>query len=68
MEKLRDFREEARRILPFVYLGNTGEPEITKCRRCGRDIVARRGYTIFHNSLDTSGKCGHCGEDNGMIL
>ena len=68
MEELRDFLEEARRILPFVYLGNTDEPEVTKCRRCGRDIVTRRRYTIFHNSLDTSGNCGYCGEDNGMVL
>ena len=64
---LHTFLDEARRVLPFVYLGNVEEPEITKCCRCGRDIVERRGYTIFHNSLDASGKCGYCGADNGMV-
>lgn len=67
LEMLHAFCEEARKILPYVYLGNTEEPEITKCRRCGRDIVGRRGYTIFHNSLDALGKCGYCGAENGIV-
>lgn len=68
LETMHRYAAEARKVLPHVYLGNTDEPGITRCCRCRRDIFVRQGYTAFHNSLDEWGKCGYCGEDNGIVL
>ena len=59
--------ERARNIglaegLEFVYIGNVvGQVgENTVCPACGRDVIARKGFSIvamnMHGSL-----CGHCG-------
>jgi pyruvate formate lyase activating enzyme len=54
-------REEGVR---FVYLGNVpGHPlESTFCPRCGRRLIARRGYAVdFAEGGPFAGRCG-CGE------
>lgn len=66
--------ERAREIgletgLKFVYIGNVpGHPgENTYCPRCGELAIERAGFSITRYDVD-KGKCGHCGEDLGIVL
>ncbi|MDP8264308.1 MAG: AmmeMemoRadiSam system radical SAM enzyme [Candidatus Aceula lacicola] len=49
--------------LNFVYIGNIPQQigEDTRCPRCGKMLIKRRGYTILENNLK-EGKCPFCGE------
>lgn len=57
---------QARRIgidagLRYVYEGNLpGEGETTACWQCGKEIVARIGFTVQENHAP-QGTCGYCG-------
>ncbi|MCD6169942.1 MAG: AmmeMemoRadiSam system radical SAM enzyme [Candidatus Latescibacteria bacterium] len=59
--------ERARRIaretgLNYVYIGNVAgsEAENTRCPKCGKVVVRRRGYSVLEVNLK-EGKCGFCG-------
>jgi pyruvate formate lyase activating enzyme len=51
--------------LHYVYAGNlpgqVGDLENTRCPKCLRLLVERRGYHIAHNELDGAGNCPACG-------
>jgi pyruvate formate lyase activating enzyme len=45
-----------------VYVGNIDAPtlESTYCPNCGKLLIGRRNYRVFHFSLG-DGKCIRCG-------
>jgi len=47
--------------LNYVYIGNVpGHPaEGTRCPRCGKILIERRGYAVAINGLE-DGRCAHC--------
>jgi len=64
VETLKKAREIAlEEGLYYVYIGNV--PEIsasdTKCPSCGKVVIARRGYRVFENNVE-SGKCKFCSQ------
>ncbi|MCL2270768.1 MAG: AmmeMemoRadiSam system radical SAM enzyme [Treponema sp.] len=65
--------KRAREKLRFVYTGNTGEENNTKCRHCGTVLVRRRGYRIDTSALaapvDGDGfyRCAHCGGKTHLV-
>jgi pyruvate formate lyase activating enzyme len=63
IDKLLRARETARREgIKFVYVGNIDAPtlESTYCPNCGKLLIGRRNYRVFHFSLG-DGKCIRCG-------
>lgn len=54
-------REEG---LRYVYAGNlpgrVGEFEDTRCAACGDTLVARRGFQVQANRVDSDGRCPGC--------
>jgi pyruvate formate lyase activating enzyme len=48
--------------LKYVYAGNLrgSEREHTYCPACGQTVIARHGFRVDLNHLE-SGHCGHCG-------
>jgi len=48
--------------LQYVYLGNVAghEAESTFCPKCGKAVIARRGYRILQTNLKGNA-CTHCG-------
>ncbi len=62
---LRRAGEIAHGHLRFVYLGNAGEGEDTRCPACGELLLARRGYAVRVVGLvegPAGGCCRECGE------
>ncbi len=50
----------------YVYEGNLGGEEDTKCKKCGKLIVKRKGYDI--DLVGLKGKnCSKCGAENNFI-
>jgi pyruvate formate lyase activating enzyme len=49
--------------LHFPYVGNIAGRggEDTRCPKCGKTVVVRRGFTVKENKLKADGKCPHCG-------
>jgi pyruvate formate lyase activating enzyme len=49
--------------LHYVYVGNAPQLgfEDTICPKCGKVLVARRGYSILEKNLE-NGNCRYCGE------
>jgi len=47
--------------LDYVYIGNTFGPSNTKCKKCGNELISRKGYLTRFIGLDEEGKCNHCG-------
>ena len=52
--------------IEYVYIGNVGDPllESTKCPRCGKTLIYRHGYRVWHFNLDRDGdryRCPRCG-------
>ncbi|GAB6147510.1 radical SAM protein [Stetteria hydrogenophila] len=50
----------------YVYIGNVWDPEweATRCPRCGKTLIARRGYRVTYWGLDWSNgkyRCPRCG-------
>ncbi|MEB3816321.1 MAG: radical SAM protein, partial [Desulfurococcales archaeon] len=64
---LFEIAEKAKRAgINYVYIGNLWEPELetTRCPRCGKILIARRGYRVVHWALDYSNgkyRCPRCG-------
>lgn len=67
LRTLEGFRDIAEKRLKHVYLGNCGGSAVTRCEKCGRDILARSEYNIFQRHIAASGNCGFCGQDNGIV-
>ncbi|NLI96600.1 MAG: AmmeMemoRadiSam system radical SAM enzyme [Synergistaceae bacterium] len=65
---MEEFRQTAAARLPYVYTGNVPDLGITRCRKCGRDIVVRNGYNVVQLELDPFGKCRFCGQENGFVV
>jgi len=67
-EMVREYCTLARKELPWVYSGNTGERSETRCLSCGGLLLARREYSIIENNLDPSGRCVACGTRSQIII
>lgn len=61
---MKQFEEIARSQLNFVYVGNIPGESVTYCKRCGREIIVRNGYSVSLCRTDSNGKCPYCGTDN----
>ena len=46
--------------LRYVYLGNVAEDSNTRCHKCGRLLIRRRGYWVTENNI-REGCCPDCG-------
>lgn len=65
---MEEYRQIASGRLFYVYPGNLPDLGITRCRKCGRDIVVRDGYNVVQLELDPLGKCRFCGQENGFVV
>ena len=67
-EMVDEYCALARKGLPWVYPGNTGERSETRCLSCGALLVARREYSIIENNLDSHGRCAACGTQSQIFI
>lgn len=65
---MEEFCALAKKALPFVYPGNTGDEAITRCQSCGEALVTRKGYSIVVKNLDIEGRCEVCGGQSPIIF
>lgn len=54
----------ARKKLRYVYEGNIGKENTTKCSNCSSTLIRRTGYKTVIENLDIFGKCSKCRADN----
>jgi len=47
--------------LDYIYIGNIFGRYSTKCKKCGHELISRRGYATRIIGLDAEGKCEKCG-------
>ncbi len=61
VETLVRFYKIAREELPYVYVGNVGDPkyETTYCPNCGAPVIIRHGY--YTEDRTERGRCPYCG-------
>jgi pyruvate formate lyase activating enzyme len=59
VETLQQAYEIAKEYLKFVYVGNTGGTNDTKCPDCGNPWIERSGYRTKVIAVDKCPKCGH---------
>ena len=52
--------QQARGMLPYVYMGNVDGGQTTFCPRCGEGVVVREYYVVRNRLQD--GQCPNCGE------
>ena len=52
---------EASRSLTYVYGGNMGEEQDTRCPSCGHPVIVREGYAV-ENRLKDGDRCPRCGQ------
>lgn len=70
MEKLiKIYNYALKQGLEYVYIGNIGDPEYesTKCPRCGRTLIHRKGFRIISNYLEYSSGIYRCRRCNYII-
>ena len=67
-EMVDEYCALARKGLPWVYPGNTGERTETRCPSCGGLLIARREYSIIENNLDSHGRCAACGTQSQIFI
>lgn len=67
-EMVGEYCALARKDLPWVYPGNTGERSETRCLSCGGLLLSRREYSILENNLDSQGRCRACGLKSQIII
>lgn len=65
---LREFAEAAREDLLYVYEGNTGGANGTKCASCGASLIERKDYRITGPFVDSSGRCLRCGTPSPFVI
>jgi pyruvate formate lyase activating enzyme len=60
---LRAYRIAKREGVNYVYLGNIPYEEYqdTRCPRCGKILIKRRGYNVTYYGLDSDTRCPRCG-------
>ncbi len=60
---LRAYRIARREGVEYVYIGNVAfeEYQDTRCPRCGKVLIKRRGYTVTYYGLDSGNRCPRCG-------
>ncbi len=56
----RALRAAGRHGLEFVYTGNTGRNNETRCNSCKRILIERVGYSV-RSSIGENGSCPGCG-------
>ncbi|GAA0075725.1 AmmeMemoRadiSam system radical SAM enzyme [Clostridium sp. CTA-5] len=67
IEKIIKFREEAKKYLNYVYIGNVnGVDNNMYCPKCGKLLIKRDGYNT--QVLTNENKCKECGEKINIIL
>lgn len=47
--------------LKYIYLGNIGANNDTRCLKCDEVLISRKYFGVFKNSIQ-QGCCSHCGE------
>jgi pyruvate formate lyase activating enzyme len=47
--------------LLYVYSGNLGEQDATRCPRCGTELIRRQGYGWVSGLIQPTGRCPACG-------
>lgn len=57
-----------REKLHYVYLGNVGAPQHTRCAHCGACLIERRGYLTEIRALTPQGHCAQCGARASIVL
>jgi pyruvate formate lyase activating enzyme len=48
--------------LRYVYVGNVGTQEITRCHACQAVLIRRGGFSVIENRVDAEGRCPSCRE------
>jgi len=67
MALMQDVLQEASRSLAFVYGGNMGKEQDTRCPACGYPVIIREGYAI-ENRLVDGARCPRCGNMVPVII
>lgn len=47
--------------LQYVYVGNISQESVTKCPKCGEDLIRRWGSQIVMNKINKDSTCPKCG-------
>ena len=68
MDLMEKCEETAMASLNYVYIGNVYGESVTHCKKCGREIIVRNGYSVSLCKIDASGKCCYCGADNNIEI
>jgi pyruvate formate lyase activating enzyme len=54
-------KEMAEKIgLLYVYIGNVGGSESTKCKTCGQELIQRNAFSVQLRGLTPAGRCKNC--------
>ena len=65
LEKLTKIAAMAREEgLKYIYIGNVWDPrlESTRCPRCNKMLIYRRGYRVLEYHVTRDSRCPRCGE------
>jgi len=65
---IRNFENIAKTSLNYVYIGNVNEESVTHCKKCGREIIVRNGYSVSFCKINANGRCCYCGADNNIEI
>jgi pyruvate formate lyase activating enzyme len=60
-DTLHRIHDLLRERLNYVYVGNLGEEQDTKCAGCGALVITRRGYSAGTPGMNADGTCTQCG-------
>ncbi len=60
---LKAYRLAKRTGIEHVYIGNIEHQEYqdTRCPKCGKVLIKRRGYEVIYYNLTKDGRCPRCG-------
>lgn len=54
--------------LNYVYIGNLIGSENTYCKKCGFELISRKGYKVKTVGINKLGACVNCGTNADIIL
>ncbi len=60
-ETLYRARDVLSEKLHYVYIGNLGGEQDTRCAQCGALVIERTGYATHLSALNRDGTCSKCG-------